>query len=398
MQGTGASVRTVTSEGCTAMFEILRAGFVPVQQAHTEAEREAIFRLRYDIYVGELGKRNVVADHERRWIKDPEDDAEGTALFYSGPADAPVGTSRAQIWRPGRVPRADFEMLGMDRFPGIAGYTTAEGARLMIRPSARGSLVMPALAIHGYRYAVAQGVDLIFAWCAPGLVHAYRRLGYRPYGMSMIPTPDGLRVPLVGVPSDLAYLQKVRSPLLPLALLEFAPGRRPRLDMAPLLPVLEGAHTFEADPEHVWRDLQEEVLQGEAHGSPLFRKLPDSALHLLAQDGFTMEVEEGGILTKEDLVEREMFVVLEGVFQVEVGNHVVDVAHPGEICGFLEMFLESGRRRSTIRAATRGKVLILRRKFLDDLEKRNPALANQVLRNLCSIMAHQLDHATHAGL
>ena len=55
-----------------------------------------------------------------------------------------------------------------------------------------------------------------FLYCSPGLVHAYMRLGFRPYPGYVIPNEDGIRLPMFMVASDLAHLRAVGSPLAPL--------------------------------------------------------------------------------------------------------------------------------------------------------------------------------------
>ncbi|MBM3466201.1 MAG: hypothetical protein FJX76_29290 [Armatimonadetes bacterium] len=58
------------------MFSEWLTGLAPVHRAESPAEREAIYRFRYDVYVAELGKAMPHADHERRTVRDPEDEQE----------------------------------------------------------------------------------------------------------------------------------------------------------------------------------------------------------------------------------------------------------------------------------------------------------------------------------
>ena len=58
--------------------------------------------------------------------------------------------------------------------------------------------------------------------------------------------------------------------------------------------------------------------------------------------------------------------------------------------GELSIFLDSQKRTSDVYSVTRGKVLIIRRKFLDDLKKNNPQIANELLFSFCRYFANRL--------
>ena len=51
--------------------------------AHTDEDRAAAFRLRYEIYVEGMGLHIENADHKRRWIKEDHDDHSWIVLATS---------------------------------------------------------------------------------------------------------------------------------------------------------------------------------------------------------------------------------------------------------------------------------------------------------------------------
>ena len=51
---------------------MIRKGF---HTAETEEEKLAVYRLRYQVYVEEMGRYRATADHERRLLVEPEDEA-----------------------------------------------------------------------------------------------------------------------------------------------------------------------------------------------------------------------------------------------------------------------------------------------------------------------------------
>ncbi|MEE2776955.1 MAG: hypothetical protein VYE73_09365, partial [Acidobacteriota bacterium] len=60
-----------------------------VTEACSDEERTAIYRLRYDIYVQEMGRYQSIADHERRWLVEEVDG--DSRLFLARDGDQVVG-------------------------------------------------------------------------------------------------------------------------------------------------------------------------------------------------------------------------------------------------------------------------------------------------------------------
>ncbi len=201
----------------------------PIHVARTTEELEAVYRFRYTIYHEEYGRQLGVVDHERRWVYDPEDVASYTTILYSGSAGDMTGTVRLRHWRPGEVPEYDMREMSMDLIPGFTERHIAEIGRFMIRKSLRGRLLLASFARAAYDLLCGeQQTELAFCYCAPGLVHYYRKLGARPFGGRLVHTPDGMMVPLVSVVSDYDYYKRSGSPLAPLVRRHYNDNERQR--------------------------------------------------------------------------------------------------------------------------------------------------------------------------
>lgn len=373
------------------MLEGMLSKVASVNVAATPEEKEAVYRFRYQVYVEELGKSVPAADHERKRLWDPEDDEEGAVIYYTGTPAEITGTLRVRIWPVGGVAPEIRDKFSFGLFPGVDRMVTAEAGRLIIVRSMRGKLILPALVRAGYEEFVGRhGGYLVFSCCAPGLVRIYRRLGYRPYSGDLVSTEDGLRVPLVMITSDADYFRQVNSPLVPLQRQLFAPGKLPPLDLAPYRALVGDATGTESDPEAIWREV-ENGLVADQEKEPLFLdRLPDGSLKRLAEKGFLMDVQEGQLVTRENLQEKEVFVILKGVFEVVARRKRLAILHKGEVFGELAFFTEAGLRTASIRAMTEGRLLVLRRRFLDELRQEDLKLACQILFNLGRIMAGRL--------
>ncbi len=360
-----------------------------VRAATTAAEREGIWRFRYDVYVRELGKTVPGADHARGWIRDPDEDDPSVTLLYTGsPADV-TGTLRVDRWPTGAVPEPAARKYGITEARALLALPMAEASRLMVRRQLRGKLIMPALARAAFELATKDGVRVSFAYCAPGLVAGYRRLGYRPYGAELIATADGLRCPLVLVVDDVPHLRAMASPLTSLARARFGAGTAETTAVVEAELGLSGA--LEVDEGEVWAGVQAALL---AHPlrPQVFDDLDDAQVRTITGAGFVIEVAPGGTVTREDLNERELFVILDGEFTVTREERVVAQLRKGDVVGEVGFFIASGRRSATITARTRGRLLVLRRRVLDELRTRAPEVERQLLLNLARITATRLSN------
>ena len=371
-----------------AVARELLGSLEPVYVAETEAERDAVFAFRYSVYASELGRKLGDADHERKLVHDAEDAKPYTTLLYTGDSTGGLtGTVRIRQWGPGEVPAKDWEAFSMGGFPGLGQMRTAEIGRLMIEPGHRGQLGLLSMALAVYQVCAAQGVDAGFANCATGLVRHYRLLGFRTYAGRLVPTPDGIEVPLVLVPSDRAYLDQVGAFIAPFTDVFFGPGKHAPFD------IQLWAHVLDADSAPVSfdaaaiRERVERFRQAALDRPSMLRSLSEGTVRKLTEQGFLMSVLAGELLTEKGLTQREIFVILDGVFEVHDADRRICLLGPGDVVGEIGFFGTSGRRTASVTAASEGQVLVLRRRFVDELIKSDPACAAEVLFGLARVLA-----------
>jgi Cyclic nucleotide-binding domain/Acetyltransferase (GNAT) domain len=361
----------------------------PVYIAETEAEREAVFKFRYSVYGAELGRKLGHADHGRERVHDDEDDQPYTTLLYTDDgAGQLTGTIRIRRWEPGQVPAKDWETFSMERFAGLRDMSTAEIGRLMIEPGHRGQLGLVSMACAVYQlYAGELAADVGFINCATGLVRHYRLLGFRTYAGKMVPTVDGIEVPLVLIPSDRAFLEQAGSFVAPFADLFYGPGRRAQVDVAPWARLLDAdSAPVRFDQAAVWERVERLRQAADDHPSML-EALSEDTVRKLSEQGFLMDVPAGHLLTEKGLTQREIFVILDGAFEVHDGDRRIALLGQGDVIGEVGFFGTSGRRMASVTAASDGQVLVLRRRFVDELMRSDPACAAEVLFGLARVLA-----------
>jgi Cyclic nucleotide-binding domain/Acetyltransferase (GNAT) domain len=361
----------------------------PVYVAETDAEREAVFSFRYSVYATELGRKLGNADHGREIVHDEEDDKPYTTLLYTtDDAGGVTGTVRIRSWQPGEVPPKDWEAFSMERFGGIGELRTAEVGRLMIEPGHRGQLGLISMASAVYQLCAGElAVDAGFINCATGLVRHYRLLGFRTYAGRLVPTPDGLEVPLVLFPSDRAFLEQAGSFVAPFRDVFFGPGKRAPIDIERWSGLLDAdSAPVKFDSAAVWERVNRLRQAADEHPSML-ESFSEETVRKLTEKGFLMDVSAGHLLTEKGLAQREIFVILGGAFEVHDGDRRLSVLGQGDVIGEIGFFGTSGRRVASVSAASDGQVLVLRRHFVDELIKSDPACAAEVLFGLARVLA-----------
>jgi hypothetical protein len=360
---------------------------VPVHIAETEAERDAIFAFRYSVYAEELGRKLGNADHERGHVHDPEDDQAYTTLLYTEDEDGRVtGTSRIRHWDPGQVPDKDWATFSMEQFDGIERLTTAELGRLMIAPGHRGQLPIVSMGCAAYQL-MAGKADVGFCNCAAGLVKHYRLLGFRTYAGKLIPTPDGISVPLVIFPSDSRYFTEAGAFVGAFVNEYFGGKGRPHLDLGRWSGVLDtNAAPVRFDPDVVLERVSD-FRQAETETPTILDALSEETVTKLSARGFLLNLSAGQLLTEKSLKQRELFIIIEGGFEVHDGGRRLRLIGPGDVIGEIGFFGSSGRRTASVTAVTDGQVLALRRHFVDELMKTDPAGAAEILFQLARALA-----------
>jgi hypothetical protein len=364
----------------------------PIHVVETQEEREAVYRFRYDVYYKEFGRLLSDPDHDRKWVHDPEDEKETATILYSGSPDDITGTVRLRHWPPGTIPPGVMSEMSMDRFPDIKQRTVAEIGRFMIRKGKRGKLLLASFSQTTYNLLCGKHeVEFVFCYCAPTLVNYYRKLGARPFGGSMIQTPDDYMVPLVSVVSDYDYYKRAGSPLASLVRRHFGRGKRDPIDIEPYRHLFEdGVEAIETDSEKIWEELQNAVTTSESKAGWLFEHLSEDVINKLTHRGFIMPVEAGAMLIRKGLRQQEMFVILEGMFEVLDGEQQLCQLGKGELFGEVAFFSPRETRIATVRAITEGQVLVLQAQTLRQLIESEPKLATNILLRIAGVMADRL--------
>ena len=180
-----------------------------IRLATTEADRNSVFRFRYEICVREMKRFQKYADHERCIIEEPLDKT-GHVLIAED-AGRTVGTARFNVGVDENYGLYEdlYHLREFDLFyPSSVSITT----KLMVSQDHRHSQLPLQLAIRCYLDGLCLGTVFDFIDCNKHLVSFFRKLGYRQVFPEVVHPEYGIVVPMVLAMYDLEHFERVGSP------------------------------------------------------------------------------------------------------------------------------------------------------------------------------------------
>jgi len=184
--------------------------------AETDAEKEKIFRLRYEIYIEELKRKPNLANHRSKQLVDEID--HWAILLYAKVGTEYIGTMRVNIGLIDDFPSDLANVLLMNRFRDFcksSGHPlVAFSSKLMVSQQYRNSAALHLLSAKGYELYCNHHVQFNFGGCNFYLLRLYEQIGCRRFGRNFEDPGYGLLHPFILLVDDLDHLKAVRSPFL----------------------------------------------------------------------------------------------------------------------------------------------------------------------------------------
>jgi hypothetical protein len=320
---------------------VIRSG---IQMAETEEEKLAVYRLRYDVYVEEMGRYAGAADHAKRLLVEPED--ETARIFYAAEGGEVVATSRFSWGGDAPFSKRQIEHYQLEPFLAeLRRETMAVGERGMVVPRLRGSEVFQELGRASRRFVNEKRIQLIFGACEPHLLSLYLGQGSRTYAKQNVNSPEaGYLIPIVSVVEDVAYLRRIGSPTADTAVDFGDDARIP--DCVDRLITQTGSVTSQrlSPAGSYWGEVQRAIGElGEANLSALDGLTEEEAARCLDRSNI-IECRAGDRVLKKGGVARNMFVVLDGTLEVRDAGALLRVLGPGDVFGEIAFLLGRPRR------------------------------------------------------
>lgn len=354
--------------------------------AETEEERRAVYRLRYDVYVEEMGRYQSAADHDQRMLYDECD--EQSRIRYVAVDGEVVATARLTWGGDAPLPQRMIDQYGLAPFLAeLPASAIVVGERAMVRPRLRGSDVLLKMMGAGMKFANENRIQLAFGDCEPHLLNRYLSLGQRTYsGRNVNSAEAGYLIPIVFVIEDVAYLRQLNSPLLEYVH-DFGDDARIPACIQRVLgersAVVSRLHTTSAS---YWSEVNGALSELEANRISAFDGFTDDEAARCLENSNIIECQRGDRVLKKGGVARNLFVVLDGILEVRDQDDVLAVLSAGDVFGEMAFLLERPRSRDVYAATDDVRILSLSEAKLRKMVKGEPAIAAQLLLNISKML------------
>jgi hypothetical protein len=357
--------------------------------AETLAEKEAVYRFRYAIYVTEMGRYATAADHERKMFFEPED---ATArIAYALQDDDVVATSCLSWGGDAPFSRDQIELYMLEPFLAeVPLEAMAIADHAMVKPDLRDGKLFNELNRVVMDFVNNKRIQLIFAACEPHLLSGYVARGMRTYSSKNINSPeDGFLIPVVYVVEDVAYLRRIGSPA---ALIARDYGDDARIPSCVERLIERGGNVMSqrlVESRAYYGEIQDALDALADNRISTLDDLDEEEMVRVLGKSNIIECQAGDRVLKKGGVARNLFVVLDGNLEARDGDRLLRVMSAGDVFGEIA-FLLARPRTADVDAATDARILSLSEGTLRELIAREPTVAGKLLLNISKILATRL--------
>ena len=354
--------------------------------AETEDERRAVYRLRYDVYVEEMGRYQAVADHEQRMLY--EDCDAHSRISYASIDGEIVATARLTWGGQAPIPQRMIDQYSLAPFLAeLPASAIAVGERAMVRPHLRGTDLLLKMMISGIGFANENRIQLIFGDCEPHLLNLYLGLGQRTYSRTNVNSGEaGYLIPIVTVVEDIDYLRKLGSPLAE-HLRDFGDDKRiPAIIQRVFAEGTAVTSRLQTTSASYWSEVHGALSELQANRITALDGFSEEEAARCLEKSTIIECRAGDRVLKKGGVARNLFVVLDGTLEVRNDDTVEAVLSKGDVFGEMAFLLERPRTRDVYAATDGARILSLSEANLRQLIKSDPAIAAQLLLNISKML------------
>lgn len=360
---------------------------VSIRFAASDADREAIYRLRYDVYVREMHMFADVADHAGGRLLDDHDQ---TARLILAEADGEaVGTMRLNWGGDAPISAEHRLTYGLDRFltkidPKQVNVIT----RLVVRPEYRRTDLTMGLIRLGATQVRALESTLQFCDCQPHLISMYEGLGFRPYATAYNDPHFGIMVPLVLVCADGERLASIHSPLEPI--FRDWPPNAELPSLLSLIPESPPVRVAMPSKERLDLDVTQLLESRGPDRVSLFDDLDEDQVRRLLRRGHVIECSRGAFVLRRGQILRTLFVLLQGELEARIDGVPINTVGSGEMFGEVAFLLGIPRTVDLLASSPHARLLSLNEAAVRKLIREDAELAAVIHLNVARALAVKL--------
>lgn len=369
--------------------------FYKIKIAKTKEEKIAVLKFRYQIYCQELSyqflNKQISKDN---LLCDEFDFTANTIILYSGDIKDISGTIRFTTWK-NNFPKKIIEKYKITDAILAQIKSIGEIRFLQVKDDYRKGLLGLALMFALYKINgdyVDMVNDLTFCDCMPGLISKYLKFGAFAYSKSFIYEEMGiLQIPLAIATFDLQFLRREKCFTYYIAKHNFKKYQRKLSSKARVKPKtyidLIPHYQLIFKPQQI-------TFYRDNIANEKFKHYFDDIIRLLRKV-IVIPIMPNIPLIKRDIIDYDLYLLLEGKLGVYINGKLIATLHPGNILGEMAFLDKQHKRHADVITLTESKILIIPRNFLNYLKRRNPQAANELLSLIARCLLDKLITANH---
>jgi hypothetical protein len=360
-------------------------------------EKKEIYKLRYQVYVEEMGKPLRSIFNKRKEIFDAMDDR--SILIYVQAGKEIAATVRLTIAPPEDFPSELAEVFQMYKFKALTAPLNSYlglATKLAAKPHYRSSPAFYLMLIELYRLLRSQRASFCFGGCNPAIVPLYERLGFRRFTANFTDPGYGLLVPFVLILEDVEHMKAIKSPMYRLARNY---SNTPELTQRFLRVFPESSNHHNS--QLLTRDSLLKFLFYKLNNSPfifpVFRYLDAKEVIQLLLTGVIFSCSPGDCIVTQGSLSNDLYILLHGSLVSSLDNES-HILQPGDHFGSLTPSAQI-RQTTTISAVTECELFVLPQQAFERYKHLYQGTAQTLLRNLKAVqtISYNCNKANQGG-
>lgn len=185
---------------------------IQIKLIDNQQDLQQVFRLRYAVYVEELGAEMEHANHQRKEVREPWDDTgDNLGAWINGEL---VGCIRINFGGQSDLSEYQnfFSPMITDKYANCPLRSISVSSKLVVHPRHRGATLAVRLSQACHAQMHEKKSLLNYITCRPNLVEMYRKLGFQPCASAFHHHEAGWITPMALVVQDYEYLRQIKSP------------------------------------------------------------------------------------------------------------------------------------------------------------------------------------------
>lgn len=363
-------------------------GVVNLEIAESEQEKMRVYRLRYQVYVEEMGRRLKSADHKNRLVVD-EFDKSGFVV-YARVGSETIGTIRVNVGTADQFSPDIVRMFCMDVFQIFAVGRKKQKlyftSKYLVASPYRKSTIASMIVAWSYGFWRDKGeAQFCFAGCNPYMIPLYERLGFRRFAGNVNIPEYGCMVPLVLVLEDEKHLRAVNSPF-------YRKARKCKNNPAAaewfakhFPAVARFINSSLINKDELWLVLQAKLGQSPLLAIPVLAGLTEEEAKDFVRIGVVHHYKKGESVISPGDYCHEMNILLDGILEVSNPNrnNRFDTIYikPGNLCGRVSL-VEKTEHIVQATVLSDAELLIISGMAFEAFSHNHPIIADKVMDNV----------------